>query len=146
MEIEDTYNLGIPINELWNALLNPYYFGRFIPNINSIVKIEEDVFRLKGNFNLNGNEKELTAILKISNKVNTDYISLNLTQEGTLTLISAQIDFYLKETSEMSTLANYKLAIKMPFLIKAMMGNKANELIQRNASDFFSKLEEHLKS
>jgi carbon monoxide dehydrogenase subunit G len=46
----------------------------------------------------------------------------------------------------MSTLANYKLAIKMPFLIKAMMGKKANELIQRNASDFFSKLEEHLKS
>jgi hypothetical protein len=34
----------------------------------------------------------------------------------------------------------------MPFLIKAMMEKKANELIQRNASDFFSKLEEHLKS
>jgi len=27
-----------------------------------------------------------------------------------------------------------------------MMGKKANELIQRNASDFFKKLEEHLKS
>lgn len=146
MIIEDTYNLGISINELWNALLNPYYFGRFIPNINSITKLEEDVFRVKGDFNLNGNEKELTAILKISNKENPDFISLNLTQEGTFALISAKVDFYLKATSEFSTLANYKLEIKMPFLIKAMIGKKANDFIQSNASDFFLKLEEHLKS
>jgi len=43
-------------------------------------------------------------------------------------------------------LANYKVAIKMPYLIKAMIGKKANDLIQSNASVFFQKLEEHLKS
>ncbi|MEY3321329.1 MAG: hypothetical protein RLZZ417_912 [Bacteroidota bacterium] len=146
MQVSGEFAFDIPINELWSSLLNPYYFGRLIPDIESIDKLEEETFRVYGDFNIKGRDRELSAILKILNKVESNFISLGITQEGTLGLLSAVVEFNLEETAENKTLTTYKVTIKIPFILKAIFGKKLNVLIQQNAIEFFQKLNEHLKS
>ena len=80
------------------------------------------------------------------NKVESNFISLGITQEGTLGLLSAVVEFNLEETAENKTLTTYKVTLKIPFILKAIFGKKLNVLIQQNAIEFFQKLNEHLKS
>lgn len=146
MQVRGVFAFDIPINELWSSLLNPYYFGRLMPVIESIDKLEEDTFRVCGDFKITGKDRELSAILKILNKVESNFISLGITQEGTLGLLSAIVEFHLEETVENKTITTYEVTLKIPFILKAMFGKKINVLIQQNAIEFFQKLNEHLKS
>ena len=58
MQVSGEFAFDIPINELWSSLLNPYYFGRLIPDIESIDKLEEETFRVYGDFNIKGRDRE----------------------------------------------------------------------------------------
>ena len=53
---------------------------------------------------------------------------------------SASIDFMLTESSPNNTLTNYNVQLKLPLLVKSMIGNKIKELIHQNATAFFQLL------
>jgi carbon monoxide dehydrogenase subunit G len=48
----------------------------------------------------------------------------------------------LTESSLNNTLANYNVQLKLPLLVKSMVGNKIKELIHQNATAFFQRLNE----
>jgi carbon monoxide dehydrogenase subunit G len=60
-------------------------------------------------------------------------------------MLSAKINVHLIQISESSTLVNYKIDVKMPLIIKSVIGKKVKELVQKNAKHYFEKLENHLK-
>lgn len=53
-------------------------------------------------------------------------------------VLAANIDFVLTESSPNDTLVNYNVQLKLPLLVKSMIGNKIKELIHQNATAFFS--------
>ncbi len=146
MLVSGDFTFGVPKNDLWSALINPYYFGRLIPNIQSIVKLEEDIFKVNGDINISGRDIELSAILKILDKPVSEMISLSITQEGTFGFLSAIVTFYLEETSEDKTKMVYNVDVKIPFFLKTMLGKKVDGLIKEKANEFFQNLNSYLKS
>lgn len=145
MKFEDNYESNIPIDELWQSLVDPYYLGRLIPEIRTIDKTGEETYKIMGDFNLPGFSNGLTGILKISNLECPKSFKADLSQDGALAILSAKIDINLIQRNENSTLVNYKIYVKMPFILKSVFGKKVKELVQENAKHYFEKLENHLK-
>jgi len=145
MQFEDNYESNIPIDELWQSLVDPYYLGRLIPEIRTIDKTGEETYKIMGDFNLPGFSNGLTGILKISNLEFPKRFKADLSQDAAIGILSAKIDINLIQRTENSTQVNYKIHVKMPLILKSVIGKKVKEMVQENAKHYFEKLENHLK-
>jgi len=140
MKVKGTHEIHFPIDRTWNFLVDPQLIGKFIPNISSIEKLREDVYLVTGNLNISGFSNMLSGTLQIHKKNEPKSFTLDISQEGKWGIMSASIDFMLTESSPNYTMANYNVQIKLPLLVKSMIGNKIKELIHQNAAAFFQLL------
>jgi carbon monoxide dehydrogenase subunit G len=104
--------------------------------------LKEDVYLISGNLNVSGFSSVITGTLHIHNKKEPKSFTVDISQEGKWGVMSASIDFMLTESSLNNTMANYNVQLKLPLLVKSMIGNKIKELIHQNASAFFQRLNE----
>ena len=114
--------------------------GKLISNISSIEKLSEDVYLVTGSLNISGFSSMLSGTLHIHKKNEPKSFTVDISQEGKWGAMSASIDFMLTESSPNDTFANYNVQLKLPLLVKSMIGNKIKELIQQNAAAFFQLL------
>ena len=142
MKVEGAQEIHFPIDRTWNFLVDPHFIGKLIPNINNIEKLKEDVYLISGNLNVSGFSSVLTGTLHIHKKNEPKSFTIDISQEGKWGVASASIDFMLTESSLNNTLANYNVQLKLPLLVKSMIGNKIKELIHQNATAFFQRLNE----
>ena len=140
MKVEGAHEIHFPIDRTWNFLVDPHLIGKLIPNISSIEKLKEDVYLVSGNLNISGFSSMLSGTLHIHQKNEPISFSVDISQEGKWGVLSASIDFLLTESSPNNTLANYNVQLKLPLLVKSMIGNKIKELIHQNATVFFQLL------
>ncbi len=140
MIVAGTQEIHFPIERTWNFLVDPHLFGKFIPNISSIEKLREDEYLVSGNLNISGFSSMLSGNLHIYKKNEPKSFTVDISQEGKWGVLSACIDFRLTESSPNNTLANYNVQLKLPLLVKSMIGNKIKELIHQNAIAFFQLL------
>jgi carbon monoxide dehydrogenase subunit G len=141
MKVEGTHEINFPIERTWNFLVDPHFIGKLIPNISTIEKLKDDVYLISGNLNFSGFSGVLTGTLHIHKKNEPKSFTVDISQEGKWGVMSASIDFMLIESS-FNTLTNYNVHLKLPLLVKSMVGNKIKELIHQNASAFFQRLNE----
>jgi carbon monoxide dehydrogenase subunit G len=142
MKVEGTHEIYFPIDNTWNFLIDPHFIGKLIPNISTIEKLKDDVYLISGNLNVSGFSGVLTGTLHIHKKNEPKSFTLDISQEGKWGVMSASIDFMLTESSLNNTLANYNVQLKLPLLVKSMVGNKIKDLIHQNATAFFQRLNE----
>jgi carbon monoxide dehydrogenase subunit G len=140
MKVEGAQEIHFPIDSTWNFLVDPHFIGKLIPNISAIEKLKEDVYLISGNLNVSGFSSVITGTLHIHNKKEPKSFTVDISQEGKWGVMSASIDFMLTESSLNNTMANYNVQLKLPLLVKSMIGNKIKELIHQNASAFFQRL------
>ena len=140
MKVEGTHEIHFPIDRTWNFLVDPHLIGKLISNISSIEKLKEDVYLVSGNLNISGFSSMLSGTLHIHKKNEPKSFTVDISQEGKWGVLSASIDFLLTESSPNNTLANYNVELKLPLLVKSMIGNKIKELIHQNATVFFQLL------
>ena len=140
MKVEGKHEIHFPIDRTWNYLVDPHLIGKLIPNISSIEKLREDVYLVTGNLNISGFSNLLSGTIQIHKKNEPKSFTVDISQEGKWGIMSASFDFMLTESSPNYTMANYNVQIKLPLLVKSMIGNKIKELIHQNAASFFQLL------
>lgn len=140
MKVEGKHEIHFPIDRTWNFLVDPHQIGKLIPNINSIEKLREDVYFVSANLIVSGFSSMLSGTLQISKKNEPKSFTLDISQDGKWGVLAANIDFVLTESSPNDTLVNYNVQLKLPLLVKSMIGNKIKELIHQNATAFFQLL------
>jgi carbon monoxide dehydrogenase subunit G len=125
--------------------VDPYYLGRFLSDIRTIDKIGEETYKIRSDVKLPGFSGDMSGILKISKLEFPRSFKADVSQDSIFEMLSAKINVHLIQISESSTLVNYKIDVKMPLIIKSVIGKKVKELVQKNAKHYFEKLENHLK-
>lgn len=142
MKVEGSQEIFFPIDKTWDFLVDPLFIGKFIPNISNIEKLREDVYLISGNLNVSGFSSVLTGTLHIHKKNAPKSFTVDISQEGKWGVMSASIDFIFIESSLHNTLVNYNVQLKLPLIVKSMIGGKIKALIHQNASAFFQRLNE----
>ena len=102
--------------------------------------MREDVYFVSANLIVSGFSSMLSGTLQISKKNEPKSFTLDISQDGKWGVLAANIDFVLTESSPNDTLVNYNVQLKLPLLVKSMIGNKIKELIHQNATAFFQLL------
>jgi carbon monoxide dehydrogenase subunit G len=145
MKISGSFTFEHPVKNLWEVLSNPYEFGSLSSNIQRVEKIEEEMFRIDGNFSIAGNVKHVSFCVQLIQQEKPEFIYLMIKGLGFLSTVSAEATIRLQMISEGTSLASYSVIPKWSLFMKSMFGGMADNLINKLALEFFQSLNERLK-